>query len=81
MNFCGRSEKEILEQAAKGFMVLWILTVVILAPLSFFTGVYVEYKEMAKQAIENNVAEWVVNNKTGIVDFKYKTNGKINDRH
>jgi ABC-type phosphate transport system permease subunit len=79
MSYCKTNEKESLEKAAKGFMVLWILTVVILAPLSFFTGVYVEYKEMTKQAIENNVAEWVVNNKTGIVDFKYKTNGKIND--
>ena len=33
---------------------------------------------MTKQAIENNVAEWVVNNKTGIADFKYKTNGENN---
>jgi hypothetical protein len=46
--------------------------VAIVAPLSFFTGVYVEYKEMTKQAIENNAAEWVVDNKTGAVDFKWR---------
>lgn len=72
MNYCKTNQQESLEQAAKGFMVLWILTVVILAPLSFFTGVYVEYKEMTKQAIENNAAEWIVDNKTGIVDFKWR---------
>jgi len=76
MNFCNRSEKEIIEHTAKGFVVLWILTVAIVAPLSFFTGMYVQYKDMTKQAIENNVAEWVVDSTTGAVDFRYKTNGE-----
>ena len=67
-----RSEKKSLEQAAKGFMVLWILTVVILAPLSFFTGMYVQYRDMTKQAIENNAAEWIVDSRTGAVDFKWR---------
>ena len=72
MNFCGRSEKEILEHTAKGFVVLWILTVAIVAPLSFFTGMYVQYKDMTKQAIENNAAEWIVDSRTGAVDFKWR---------
>jgi hypothetical protein len=72
MSYCKPTKERDLDKIENGFIILWIITVFTVAPASFFTGSHIMYKSMTNEAIENHVGEWVVDNKTGVVNFKYK---------
>jgi hypothetical protein len=72
MSYYKTKEQDDLEKIEKGFFILLVLILILVAPLSFLIGAYIEHKRMTQQAVEHNVAEWTVDSKTGRVEFKYK---------